>query len=209
MEGTLAIAGGQKHKLPGKPLSLLTNSLLGFPAKLEAARVLTELSKLDATKFHRLTVCEWLDSEIRNEELRQLLQALFRLGTYGNDSERLSARLALSQVQMARKEFVLYHDGGWQTLVNDLRIKAEQAGVKITAESRVAKINQANGRVAGVNLVDGTSLTADAAIIATGPHGACEVLESGTHAAFPHWMKQAIPVKAPCLDIALEQLPLP
>lgn len=208
--GTLAIARGQKHKLPGEALSLLTTTLLGLSAKLEAAQVLSALPKIDATKFDRLTVREWLDKEVRNSELRELLQALFRLGTYANDPERQSAGLALAQFQMALKESVLYPDGGWQELVNNLRAKAEQAGVKVIAESRVAKITQnQSGRVTGVNLADGSHQPADAVIVAVSPHEACELIEGGQHTALGEWAKKAIPVKAACLDIALERLPEP
>ncbi|MBS1786182.1 MAG: NAD(P)/FAD-dependent oxidoreductase [Acidobacteria bacterium] len=210
VEGTWAIADGRKHKLPGKPLSLLTTSLLGIPAKLEAARVLKEFPKIDAAKVEHLTVREWLDRKIRNKDLRQFLQAFFRLGTYANDPERLSAGLALAQFQMALKESVLYLDGGWQTLVNDLRTKAEQAGVRIIPQSHVAQIIRNQSRqVTGVNLADGSSFPADAVIVATSPHEACEMLEGGEQTVLGEWAKNAIPVKAACLDVALERLPRP
>lgn len=208
--GTLAIAGGRRHKLPGETLSLLTTTLLGLSAKLEAAQVLSTLPRIDAAKFDHITVREWLDKEVRNSELRNLLQALFRLGTYANDPERQSAGLALAQFQMALKESVLYPDGGWQVLVNGLRAKAEQAGVKVVAESRVVKITQnQSGRVTGINLADDYHCPANAVIVAGSPHEACDLIESGHQTALGEWAKKAIPVKAACLDIALERLPDP
>lgn len=209
VDGTLAIDGGRKHKLPGGTLSLLTTSLFGISAKLEAASMLGSLPKLDAAKFNRQPVREWLDKEIRNRDFRRLMQALFRVGTYANDPERQSAGLALAQFQMALKSSVLYLDGGWQTLVDGLRSKAEQAGVKIVAEARVAKIQIQSGRAVGVLLADGSQLSSDAVIVAASPDEANELIEGGEQTALTEWAKKAIPVKAACLDIALERLPQP
>lgn len=208
--GTLAIQGGRRHRLPGGGMSLLTTTLFGLSAKLEATRLLTTLPKIDATQFHGLTVREWLTSEIRNPDLQRLVQAFFRLGTYANDPDRQSAGLALAQFQMALKGSVLYLDGGWQTLVNGLRAKAAQSGVKIVNESRVAKImRDQTGRAMGVVLPDGTQHRADVVIIAASPHEACELIEGGRQTALGEWANNAIPVKAACLDIALERLPEP
>lgn len=215
VDGTLAIDGGQKHSLPGGAISLMATSLFGISAKLEAARVLTALPKLDVTSVNHLTVNEWLNKEIRNEDLRRLLGALFRLSTYANDPDRLSAGVAVSQLQMALAKSVLYPDSGWQTLVDGLRAKAESAGVKIVSEARVAKIicNQTGrdetGRAIGVRLADGSLHPADAVIIATNPDEARELIEGGQQTALGEWAKKAIPVKAACLDVALERLPEP
>ena len=208
--GTLAIKEGHRHKLPGGAMSLLTTSLFGLSAKLEVARLLTTLPKIDTSQFNSLTVREWLDSEIHNPDVRQLVQAFFRLGTYANDPARQSAGLALAQFQMALKESVLYLDGGWQTLVNGLRAKAEQASVKIINESRVAKIMRDHtGRVTGVVLPDGSQHRADAVVIAASPQEACDLVEGGQQTALGEWANNAIPVKAACLDVALERLPEP
>jgi phytoene dehydrogenase-like protein len=204
--GTIAVNGGRKHTLPGTPLSLLTTSLFGVAAKIEAASLLNSLPKIDAAKFNHLTVREWLDTKIRSAELRNFMQAFFRLGTYVNDPERQSAGLALAQFQMALKESVLYPDGGWQVLVNGLRAKAEQAGANIIAEARVAGVQIQAGRAAGVRLADGSERAADAVIIATSPAEAAELVESKSLSEIA---AKAIPVKAACLDIALEQLPQP
>ncbi|MEK7829475.1 MAG: NAD(P)/FAD-dependent oxidoreductase [Acidobacteriota bacterium] len=210
VDGTLAINGGRKHSLPGGTLSLMTTSLFGFSAKLEAARALTALPKIDAATINHLTVNEWLNSEIRNEDLRRLLASLFRLSTYANDPDRLSAGVAVAQFQMALTKSVLYPDGGWQTLVDGLRAKAEQAGVKIVAEVRVTKVERdVTGRATGVCLADGSRHSANAVIIAAAPDDACALIEGGSQTSLCEWAKTAIPVKAACLDVALEQLPEP
>lgn len=207
--GTVGVRNGRKHLLPSGAMTLLTTGLFNLSAKLEAAQILGSLPKIDAEKFNHLSVREWLDQEIRTEDLRQFLQAFFRLGSYANDPERQSAGLALAQFQMALKESVLYPDGGWQVLVDGLRAKAESAGVKIIAEARVEKVERGqSGKVIGVRLADGSRQSADAVIIAASPNEADQLIE-GEPTLLNEWAKKAIPVKAACLDIALERLPEP
>jgi len=210
-DGSLAIAGGRKHALPSGALSLLTTSLFGLSAKLEAGRLLAALPKVDAQTIQHLTVREWLDREFRQRDVRQLVQAFFRLGSYANDPERQSAGAALTQFQMALKEAVVYLDGGWRTLVEGLRAKAEAAGVKICSGVRVAKIerDQPTNRVIGVRLADGTMQAASSVIVAASPKETCELVEGGEKTALGEWARKAIPVKAATLDIALERLPQP
>lgn len=209
--GSLAVDGGRKHTLPAGAITLLTTSLFGITAKLEAARLLAMLPKVDARTVNHLTVREWLDQEFRHPEVQQLVQALFRVGTYANDPERQSAGSALAQFQMALKESVVYLNGGWQTLVDGLRAKAEAAGVNIISEARVANIERdaQYGRVTGVRLADGTTHQASAAIIAASPNEALELVEGGQKTVLGEWARKAVAVKAACLDIALTRLPKP
>lgn len=211
VDGSLAIDGGRKHTLPGGALTLMTTSLFGVSAKLELGRLLTTLPKLDAQTINHLSVREWLDREIRHEDARRFVQAFFRLGSYANDPERQSAGAALAQFQMALKESVVYLNGGWQMLVDSLRAKAEAAGVKLVSEARVIAVerNPQSGQVTGVRLADGSLHAAEAVIAATSPNEACELIEGGDKTILGEWARTAIPVKAACLDIALQHLPQP
>lgn len=215
VDGNLAISGGRKHTLPGGLLTLLTTNLFGVSAKLEAARLLATLPKVDAQAVNHLSVREWLDQEVRHKDVRQFIQAFFRVATYANNPEHQSAGAALSQFQMALRESVVYLNDGWQTLVDGLRANAEKSGVKIVSEARVVKIElasafqQAGNRVTSVRLADGTTHNATSVIIAAGPDEACDLVEGGEKAVLGEWTRKAIPVKAACLDIALERLPRP
>lgn len=208
--GAYAIAGGDKHTLPSGPFSLLTTGLLGLSAKLELARLLGNIAKLDAQAALPLSINEWLERQIRHEEVRQLLRALFRVSTYGHDPARQSAGAAIAQLQMALAQGVLYLDGGWQTLVESLRAVAEQAGVRIVTGARVQTIARSDeGCVRGVRLADGAWHAAASVIIAASPVEACRLVEGGAETALQAWAQAAIPMKVACLDVALEHLPQP
>jgi protoporphyrinogen oxidase len=141
-DNAFAIDNGTKNTMPGGFVSLLTTGLLNLSAKLEAAKLLASLPKLDAAAQDQLTVREWLAREVKQPQVNQLVQALFRVSTYANDPDRQSAGAALRQLQMALDGGVYYLDDGWQTLVTGLRAAAETAGATIQAEASVTAIER-------------------------------------------------------------------
>lgn len=208
--GAYAIMDGVKYTLPSGPFSLLTTGLLSLSAKLELARLLGNIAKLDAQKALSLSVNQWLERAVRHEQVRQLLRALMRVSTYSNDHARQSAGAAIGQLQMALAQGVLYLDGGWQTLVAGLRARAEAAGARIVTGARVQSVARDDkGGVRGVRLADGAWHAAQSVIIAASPDAACQLVEGGAETALHLWAQAAIPMKVACLDVALERLPQP
>jgi len=206
--GSYAIDRGVKHTLPGGFFSLITTGLFGLAAKLETARLLAGVSKIDTQAIRHLTVREWLAREIRQPEVRRLLQAILRLATYADDPERQSAGAALAQFQLAAASNVYYLDGGWQVLVDGLRQVAQEAGVQIVTGARVVAVER-DEAVRGVRLADGTGYSVSSVIVAASPAVACELVERGRETVLREWADAAIPVKAACLNIALSRLPQP
>jgi phytoene dehydrogenase-like protein len=205
--GGYAVHAGKLHALPGGPVSLLTTGLLSVGAKLEVARLLAGFGRIDAAAADRLTVREWLARTIRHEPVRGLVAALFRVATYVHDPDRLSAGLAVKQLQMALGQNVLYLDGGWQTLVDGLRAAAQQQGVRFVAGVRVARVEH-DGAARGVVLADGRRLDADAVVLAVEPPAAAELLGEADPALAAAARAQ-VPVQAACLDVCLSHLPRP
>ncbi len=213
--GGLATASGAyvidrdlKHTFPAGMLSLLTTSLFGLPAKLEAARLLTTIGKIDTQSIQHLSVRQWLHRAVNHPDVQRLLAALFRVATYANDPERQSAGAALAQLQRALADNVYYLDGGWQTLVDGLRQAAENAGVKIVTGARVVAVEH-DRAVRQVRLADGKTYEASSVIIAASPQVACALVENGDETMLRQWADAAIPVHAACLDLALKLLPQP
>jgi phytoene dehydrogenase-like protein len=206
--GAYAVRGGQKHALPGGFVSLVSTGLLGLPGKLETARLLGGLRSIDAAKVECSTVREWLDRSIRNEDVRELVQALFRVATYGNCPSQQSAGAAIRQLQLAFAHNVHYLDDGWQTLVDGLRAAAERAGATIVTGARVAAVEH-DDAVRAVRLASGKRLPATAVIIAGGPADAAGLLEGAAGATLRKYAASTLPVRAACLDIGLTVLPKP
>ena len=206
--GGYAVDNGMKHALPGGFVSLVTTGVLRLPGKLETARLLSTLPKIDAGALQRMTVRQWLDTAIRQPDVRRLVQALIRVSTYANAPQRQSAGNAVEQLQTALKSNVLYVDGGWQTLVEGLRNAALAAGVRIVTGSRVEAI-ECDASVRGLRLADGTVFRTGAVVIATSPADAAELVPADHGACVREWADTAIPIRAACLDVALSRLPRP
>jgi phytoene dehydrogenase-like protein len=206
--GNFAIDGGVKHTLPSGFFSLLTTGLFGLQAKLETARLLASIGKLDTSAVRHLSVREWLERELRQPEARRLLAAIFRVSTYAHDPERQSAGAALEQLQLALAKNVYYLDGGWQTLVDGLREAAQQSGARIVTGAKVALIERGEA-VRGVRLADGTFCTAESVLVAASPQAVSALVERSEETVLREWAEAAIPVRAACLDVALKYLPQP
>jgi phytoene dehydrogenase-like protein len=200
--GGFAVSGGKLHALPVGIVSLWTTTLLGFGARVETGRLLARFSRIDSAPFARTSARLWLEREAGHPETRDLFAAFLRLATYAKDLERMSAGVAIRQLQMAI-EGVLYLHGGWQTLVNGLARKAREAGARLETGVAVASLLTDGGRVQGVRLSDGTVREAPFVLAAVDPRTAAALSGSAFELGSP------IPVRAACLDLALRSLPRP
>ena len=210
VSGAFAIHGGAKHTFPAGLVSLLTTGLFGLSAKLETARLLSSLPKIDGTRLMSVSVRDWVESELAHPVVRELILATFRVSTYTNAPELMSAGAAIEQLKKALGKGVLYLDHGWQTLVDGLIKSAKSAGVIIDIGMKVAGVERAmSGRVEGVRLDDGRAYRASTVVLAASPVLASSLLEGGEQTSLSQWAANAIPVKAACLDIALSRLPDP
>ncbi|MFP5265523.1 MAG: phytoene desaturase family protein [Blastocatellia bacterium] len=210
VSGAFAVKGGVKHTFPAGMVSLLTTSLFGLPAKLETARLLGSIAKLDGAAAMGMSLREWVDSHISHADVREFLLAVFRVSTYTNAPERMSAGAAIEQLKLAFTKSVLYLDGGWQTIVDGLMRKAEQAGVSVEAGAKVEVVlRDAAGAARGVRLADGREFGSRNVVIASSPAVAARLVEHGRQTSLARWADEAVTVKAACLDVALDYLPKP
>ena len=201
-----AALNGELHTLPASPISMLTTSLFGLGAKLEMGRIFATFPRQDAQAHANVSLEEWLASKVNRPEVRQLFVALVRLATYTNEPARVSAGLAIAQLQMALKG-VLYLDQGWQTLVDGLRATAEEAGAVIETGAAVAAIED-GGAMKTIKLDGGASYEATAVILATPPKIAAGLLGAAGDGLLA-WSESAGPVRVATLDVGLSETPQP
>src|SRR5262249_29052400 len=204
-----AVRDGAKHAFPSGFVSLLTTSLFGPAAKFEAARFLASILKIDTRELMNATLRSWVDENIAHAQVKEFLYTAFRIATYTNAPDLMSAGSAIRQLQLAFSKNVLYLDGGWQTIVDGLRQAALSAGVSIDTGTRVDRMAvDAVGAFYGFQLADGRRINASAGIIAASPRVAAAI--AGHRApSLERLASQAIPVRVSCLDVALRRLPKP
>jgi phytoene dehydrogenase-like protein len=166
------------------------------------------LPRTDTRAFDRTTVERWLAATFRDPGVARFVRAFVRLSTYAADSERLSAGVAIRQMQAALGKGVLYLDGGWQTLVDALEERTRAAGGHVSVSARVVAIEpSATGH--RVRLAGAADIVASAVIVAAAPATAAEIVASGKHDSLRRRAEIALPVRAACLDVALSAIPRP
>ncbi|HZP40117.1 MAG TPA: FAD-dependent oxidoreductase [Candidatus Binatia bacterium] len=207
VNGGYALYGGKRHTLPGGLVSLLTTRLFGVPGKLEAARLLGTLARVETAPLASVPLREWLATTVRDPRARRFLGALFRVATYAAD-EAQSAGAAIEQLRRALAKGVTYLDGGWQTIVDRLGVAAAAAGVEVVTGRRVDAVEPTDGGWR-IRLAGGASRAAVAAVVAGAPSDAAAVVHGAVRATLERWAAAARPVRAACLDLALSRLPAP
>jgi phytoene dehydrogenase-like protein len=203
----LGVTGLGLDPLPVTPAALVTSRLMGLSAKWELARLTRRLPSIDASAANGLSLAAWTSANIRHAEVAELLHTLFRVSTYTNDPERMSAGAALAQLQLGLGGGVLYLDGGWRTLVDGLLERAREAGVRVETHAEVAAVEH-DGSVRGVRLRDGERWTAPV-VVSTLPPPATSSLPGLEGTAIARIARTRVPVRAATLDLGLRRLPRP
>ncbi|WP_428304610.1 phytoene desaturase family protein [Lacipirellula sp.] len=199
---------GAGHRLPRGVANILSSGFFSLRDKWRLTRLLGSLGKLNTRSLDRVTLQSWIHGHVGEGRAARFLEAMFRLTTYGNRGELESAGAAIDQMRLGFAANVWYLDGGWQTLIEGLRTQAVDRGAVINASSRAVEVATDDGGVE-VRLADGTTLHGAAAVLATGPHETLELLGESSPAAWRKQLTELLPVKASCLDMALEKLPDP
>src|SRR6266567_7276565 len=134
--GAFALADGKVHPLPTEAASLLEIPFLTDAAKEELIRVFGRVKHLNTEELQERSLQEWLEQHVQHPQVCQVLLTRARISTYTHAPDLLSAGLALSLLTSQ----VIYLDGGWQTLVDGLRQKAQEAGARLITQARVETI---------------------------------------------------------------------
>ena len=171
----LVTLAGKSYRLPAGLLSLATSQLLTLTEKLRLARLFTTIKTIDTRQLDNTSAHEWIERTAGRGNLALLLAALFRVSTYVDDAERLSAGMALDQLRTALLGNVLYLDGGWQSIVDALRNLATGHGATLETQKRVQSVTSDGSNVT-VRLASGDEMHARAVILAVEPEVACRLL---------------------------------
>lgn len=205
-QGLWAIHQGRQHRLPSGPVSMLASRLLDGRAKLEVTRFLMRLPRLELGPAQGRAWGEWCEAHVRSSAGRAFLHGLVRLSTYAHPPDRLDAAAALGQLRLALGSGVRYLHGGWQTLVDRLAEKAQEAGARIETRSRAVAV-ETGPEPRGVVLSDGTFHPGSIVVLAIGPESALALLGSEQYPELAAFARYTEPVQAACLDLGLRRLP--
>ena len=195
-----AIRDGQLHDLPMSASALAMTSLFRIRDKLAFGGVFKAITD-GATGEGSFS--DWLDGQKLSPVLRQSLEALGRLTSYANGSDVVSAAAMLDQIRLGLGG-TLYLDGGWSTIIARLAETARKAGAELNAGASVERV-LVEGARSVVVLAEGIRVEGEATILALGPHEAAKL--APTVSSLAEEAREAIPVRANTLDLALKRMP--
>lgn len=189
--------GDRLEPLPLGPGSLLRTRLLGGRAKATLLARLASLMRRDPASAASLTIDDLLDDLELGDDARQVLAALIRVVSYVADHGRVSADVALTQLQLGARG-VRYLHGGWGRLVDELRGVARARGVRVVRA--VATSVASDGGLVEVTTAE-TRWLASHVVLATGSAASAADLLGRTP---PEWQVLGPAAEASCLDVALD-----
>jgi phytoene dehydrogenase-like protein len=192
--------------IPGSPVKMLTSRLLSWSGKIEMVKLMLKLTKLNSSTIRQMSIREWAESEIIDPMVRHLFYALCRTATYAYDPDHQLAGPALKQMQRSLKASVIYLDGGWQTLVDQLYERASRLGVRFLSQAQVAGLEREQG-LQKVVLSSGEIINASCVISTLAPAETYRLIRETDSPTLLRWKKEARPVTGACLDLCLKRLP--
>ncbi|WP_242239248.1 NAD(P)/FAD-dependent oxidoreductase [Bacillus cereus group sp. BfR-BA-01309] len=199
---------GDIFTIPTDFRSILSTPLLSWSAKVQFSRLMIHLGKLDVGKVPKMSLTTWAENEIKDPMVRNIFYALCRTTTYTYAPTIQLASSVLKQIQLSMKEGVLYVDGGWETIITNLRGIASTSGVQFLAKKNVLKIEYCEGKQR-IQCFDDEVFEAGAVIVTTPPKEACKIIKGAEGTSLQKWSEQSIQVTASALDIGLKHLPNP
>ena len=209
---TYLIKDGKKHQAPGDYSSISSFKSEGSSDEIERNRFFESLAKIDFSQLENVTVQEWLDKNVNDKNLADIIKTLLRLNTYANDPDIQSVGSALRQLYLASLGGTMYLDGGWQTLVDGLLNAAKQHKARIVMGKKATRVeNRIEGSSSSewlVTLSDKTQVSAKIVVIAAGPKDAYNLFHDNERPeVLSKAAKEAKPIRMACLDVALSSLP--
>ena len=203
------ISGGRKHEVPGDYGSWLSSEKGdGSSVVSDEIQFFNSPTNLDFSQLESVTVQEWLDKNIHDINDAEIIKAILRLNTYGNDPEIQSIGSALRQIYVNSRRGNMYLNGGWQTLVDGLLTVAKNANARIVMEKKAISVKRTDSSGWQVLLSDKTQVSAKIIVVAAGPMDAYGLFdEKERPEVLSKAAKAAKPVRLVCLDVALSSLP--
>ena len=204
----LVFLNGQLSALPFSTWELFTSQFLKWSEKWRMARLMANLLQIETAALQATALGVWIDQIAGEGNLAKLLRSLFRLNTYVNDVDHLSAGAAIDQMKIGRKSGVWYLDQGWQTIADGLWNVGQQSGVQTRTGVEVKAVTKVDQQMI-VQLSQGESICAKSVVLAVAPTTISQILRLPPDHALVQWSRQNRPVRAACLDVALSRLTRP
>ena len=161
-----------------------------------------KVSSIDTETLEGLTFEQWVRQAARSTKVQSLLYVLGRLATYCHAPEKASAKVIVAHMK-AVMGGVLYLDGGWQAMIDQLHNKAVISGVHVQTHTAVKQITRVDDYLK-LSLSKDEEILAKYVICTTGPHELTKLVNEEFS-----FFAETTAVRGATLDVALSELPDP
>lgn len=206
--GGLIVENHKQYTAPFSALGIFATNLLNWKERIEWITLLMKVHHIDPGKLDVLTFEKWVKQAAHSKRVQSLLFLLGRLATYCHAPERVSAKLMLSHLKTVIGG-VLYLDGGWQSIIDQLHNKAVMAGVHVQTHTAVKQMVPVEQGGIKLFLSNGVEIFGKNVICTTAPNEFIKLLCAKVHFPQRSFFTQIPTVKGSTLDVALSQLPNP
>jgi phytoene dehydrogenase-like protein len=203
--GGWLVRDGKVARMPANATSAIASRMFGLRDKAAIAAAMRDLQARKPRDHDGESLAMLLDRVVTRPKVREFVETIFRVACYADAPADLAAGAALDQLRVGMGG-VTYLDGGWQTLVDGLRMAAARAGVKVVTGARVERV--APARDGWAVTTAGSVYRSAAAVLAVAPAAAAQLVGDSVRGSGA-WPSGAVPARAAVLDIGLERLPRP
>ncbi|GIP33604.1 NAD(P)/FAD-dependent oxidoreductase [Paenibacillus sp. J2TS4] len=204
----IAVWNNKIYPMPAGPLKLISSKLFSVPGKLELARFMMKLGRIDTKSIGQVSLREWAEQEIREPMIRNVVYSICRSNSLVPHPELQPAGSAIRQLQRTFSGKAFYLDNGWAALVNDLEEKARSVGVTVLTGHLISEITH-GGTSLQLRFKNDEVLEVSSVIVTGSPKETCKLVKDADQTQLARWESQARPMKAACLDLVLRRLPKP
>ncbi|WP_338448794.1 FAD-dependent oxidoreductase [Niallia oryzisoli] len=200
----------QKFQLPGTMMDLFRTKLLTWKEKREFVSLLMNIQRMNPQNFYNQTIQQWVETRLKSKRNQELFYAFCRLASYINAPTIANAGVILRQLKTSLNGAV-YVDGGWQTIIDQLKEKAEKLGVVLLNNCKVEQVDMHEEvKVISLTKVGGQKkIGAGWVLFTAAPKEILRLVKDIQHTHLGNMLSNSIPVKAACLDVALSRLTEP
>lgn len=206
--GGILVENNLEYAAPFTPYGIFTTRFLNWKERIEWITFVMKADRIDTEKLAGQTFEQWVKQTAQSKKVQSLLYILGRLATYCHAPEKVSAKIIVSHLKTVM-DGVLYLDGGWQTIIDQLHNKAVMGGVQVQSRAAVKQIVPVEHNHIKLVLSEGEEIFGKYVICTTGPNELNKMLGEHDNLSQSRFFTQTTTVKGATLDVALSQLPNP
>ncbi|MCH1626012.1 phytoene desaturase family protein [Ferdinandcohnia quinoae] len=206
--GGILMENNFEYAAPFSPLGVLTTGLLRTKERMEWIAVLLKVMRIDPQTLANQTFQQWVKQIAHSEVIESLLYTLGRLATYCHAPDKMSAKVMVTNLKNAMGG-VLYLDGGWQTIIDQLHNLAILSGIQVRSHAPVKQIYPYEQKQFKLVLSNEEEMIGKYVISATGPQELNEMIGENFNIGQNGVFSRITPIKGATLDVALSRLPNP